>query len=362
MLDYHIRQAKDSLWERAEVNALRVVPLDEASAIYGDRTAFPKKVSEKAVADTAKNLGLAMLFDGLHIPLRDTAYKSLTDRAKIGGTALPKLKRGDLADTLNACFALHNDQALLLIRDEKVSAVHSGDEKDYSILPIDELLTSVKAKLDERFSGNIFESGYTDHSITSAAWSLPDQKDDLLGAYSKTLQAQGKATSAAKLVPGIRFFTSDTGNASAKVAALLIGLQHPIHIGAMVSTEHRGQKKVADFSEKLDLLFAQFADSVTRLENLTTIYLDYPINAMKAVCKELSMPKKPALEAIAMFEMASGGGTATAHDIFFAMQEIMFICKTENAPASKMLRLEENLARALKLKWSNYDFAKEVSW
>jgi hypothetical protein len=227
MLDYHIRQAKDSVWERAEVNALRVVPLDETSEIYSDRTAFPKKVSEEAVADTAKNLGLAMLLDGLHIPLRDTAYKSLTDRAKVGGTALPKLKRSDLADTLNACFALHNDQALLLIRDEKVSAVHSGDEKDYSILPIDELLTSVKTKLDERFSGNIFESGYTDHSLTSAAWSLPDQKEDLLGAYSKTLQAQGKATSAAKLVPGIRFFTSDTGNASAKVAALLIGLQHP---------------------------------------------------------------------------------------------------------------------------------------
>jgi hypothetical protein len=362
MMNYHAEQTRCSQWERAEVNSLRAEPLDERSPLYGDMSAFALCVSEDAVKDTAKNLGLAIRLKGQHYPVRDTAYKSLLDRAKINGTALPKLSRDDLAHVLNACLALHRDNALLLVRGQKISAAHSGDEKDYSILPINELMEGLKAKLDERFPGNIFENGYSDHALTSAAWSLPGQKDDLLGAYHKTLAAQGKAVSVAKLVPGVRFSTSDTGVASAKVSALLLGLRYPIQIGGMVSTEHRGQSKTEDFQNSLDMLFAQFEDSVARLEKLTSVYLDYPVNAMTAVSRKLSMPKKAALEAVGMFEMAQGKEKATAHDVFMAMQEIMFMLKSENTPESKMLLLEEAMARALTLNWSQYDTAKAVGW
>lgn len=363
MMTYHAEQAKYSQWEREEVTSLHVEPLDESSPLFSDITAFAVGTSEDALKDTAKNLGLAIRLRGQHYPVRNTAYKSLLDRAKIGGNSLPKLRRQDFANTLNVCLATQkNAKALLLIRDQKVSAVHSGDEKDYSILSINELMEGIKCKLDERFPGSIFDSGYGDHALTSAAWSLPDQKDDLLGSYHKTLAAQGKAALVAKLMPGIRFSTSDTGYASAKVSALLLGLRYPIHIGGMVATEHRDQTKVGDFLSSLDMLFAQFEDSVARLEKLTTVFLDYPVNAMTAVCKKLSMPKKTALEAIAMFEMAYGGGTATAHDIFMAMQEIMFMLKSENTPESKMLLLEESMARALTLNWSHYDLAKAVGW
>jgi len=250
----------------------------------------------------------------------------------------------------------------MLFRDQKVTALHSGDEKDYSILPINELMDSLKASLDERFPGNTFDSGYSDHSLTSAVWLLPDQKEDLLGTYRKTLEAQGKTAMASKLIPGIRFSTSDTGVASAKVSALLLGLPCPINIGGTISTEHRGQKQVSDFQTSLDMLFAQFEDSVKRLEKLTAVYLDYPVNVMTAVCKYLTMPKKAALEAIGMFEVATGGGITTAHDIFMGMQEIMFICKTEKVPESKMLQLEESMARALTLNWIQYDTMKAINW
>lgn len=295
-------------------------------------------------------------------PLRMTAYKSLLDRAKIGGTALPKLGRDVLAETLNACLHLYSAEALLLIRDEKIAAVHSGDPSDYSVLPINELLSTLTRKLDERFPGAVFESGYTDHSCSSATWTLPGQKDDLLGAYAKVLKEQGKSAMAAKLMPGIRFMTSDTGVASAKVSALLTGLQYPIHIGGCIAVDHRHQKKVNDFENALDQLFAQFGDSVAKLEKLLDIELEYPVNAMTRICKKLSLPKKAAVEAIAMFEMSYGGGSATAHDVFMALQEIPFILKSQNTPESKMLVIEENMARALTLKWSDYDLAKAVSY
>ena len=176
------------------------------------------------------------------------------------------------------------------------------------------------------------------------------------------LEAEGKKALAAKLMPGIRFSTSDTGVASAKVSALLMGLQYPIHIGGMVAVEHRRQSKVPDFVDDLDMLFAQFGDSVAQLSKLLTIHLDYPINAMTAVCKKLAMPKKAAIAAIAMFETVNGDNPASAHDVFIAMQEIPFNLKVSGAPENKLLSLQENMARALTLRWSDYDLAKKVSW
>lgn len=362
MMNYHQKQEKNSQWERTEIYNLHVAPLDKGSPLYSQILSFAPDVSQCAIDDTTQNLGLAIKFQGQYYPVRMTAYKSLLDRAKIGGSALPKLEKQELANILNSCLHLHNSEALLLIRNEKVSAAHSGDERDYSILAIDRLLESIKSKLDERFPGNVFDYGYSDHSLSSASWSLPDQRDDLLGTYHKTLEAKGKLAIASKMMPGIRFSTSDTGISAAKIAAMIMGLQHPIHIGGIVSVEHRRNTKVKDFSQSLDMLFAQFCDSVTRLEKLLTINLDYPVNTMTRICKKLSLPKKAALEAIGMFEVAYGGGSATAHDVFMAMQEILFIMKSTHAPESKLLTLEESMARALTLRWNDYDLAKAVEY
>ena len=362
MLSYHEKIRTDSRWERTEVKNLEVAALDKASPLFNDTTSFDSSVSRDAIEDTAENLKLAIKVKDKFFPLRDTAYKSLLDRAKVGGSALPKLPREKLAELINSCLALHKDSALLLVRDEKVSAAHSGDTRDYSVLEIDQLLEGLQSKMDERFPGNQFSGGYVDHSITSASWTLPDQKTELLDTYTKLLAAEGKTAMAAKLMPGIRFSTSDTGVASAKVSALLVGLQYPIHIGGMISVEHRRQSKVPDFVECLDMLFAQFGDSVARLSGLLSIHLDHPVNAMTAICKRLALPKKAAMEAIDMFEMAIGEDSATAHDVFVAMQEIPFILKTQGTPESKLLALQENMARALTLKWRDYDYAREVKW
>ena len=362
MLSYHEQVRLNSRWERTEVKKLQVAALDKTSPLYEDTDSFDPSVSREAVEDTAENLKLAIKLRDKFFPLRDTAYKSLLDRAKIGGSALPKLSREKLADVINSCLALHKDSALILVRDEKVAATHSGDDRDYSILEIDQLLDGLQHKMDERFPDNQFTAGYVDHAITSASWTLPGQKDELLETYTKLLVAEGKSSMAARLMPGIRFSTSDTGMASAKVSALLFGTEYPIHIGGMIAVEHRRQSKVPDFVGSLDMLFAQFGDSVAKLAGLLTVHLDHPVNAMTAICKRLALPKKASLEAISIYEMAVGNEEATAHDVFMAMQEIPFILKTAGTPESKLLALQENMARALTFNWRDYDYAKEVKW
>ena len=362
MIHFHESLSKGTVWRRCKVKDLHVEPLDASSALCTTPSAFVPGTSEDAVADTVENLGLALRVGGDLYPLRTTAYKTLLDRAKISGTALPKLKKAELAAVLNACLAVHSSDALLLVRDEKVSATHSGDVRDYSVLPIDELLHTLEQKMDARFPGYHFVNGYCDHAYTSGCWTFPSQREDMLGTYAKALQTKGMGTMATKLVPGIRFLTSDTGVASAKVSAMLMGTQHPIHIGSCISVDHRLQRKVEDFDKELDQLFAQFCDSVSRLQTLLEIELQYPVNAMTRICKKFSLPKKEALEAIAMFQTSYGGGTATAHDVFMALQEIPWLMKLHNYPEAKMLTVEENMARALSIKWSEYDLAKAVSY
>ena len=362
MLDYHQEQSMNSRWIKSKVSDLEIQPLGKGSALSADLSAFAAGTTQDAVDDTADNLGLAMRVNGELFPMRMTAYKSLLDRAKIGGTALPKLSREVLAEVLNACLRLYSADALLLIRDEKVAAVHSGDAVDYSVLPVDELLATLKGKLDAQFNGNVFESGYCDHAMVSASWTMPNQKEDLIGTYAKLLSSLGKGTMSSKLMPGVRFMSSDTGVASAKVSALLMGTPYSIHIGSCIAVDHRHQSTVNDFNDALSQLFAQFQDSVGKLQKLLDIQLEYPVNAMTRICKKLSMPKKAAVEAIQMYELTYGGGPATAHDVFMAMQEIPYILRTEHAPESKLLALEENMARALTLRWSDYDLAKAVNY
>ena len=362
ILDCHEEQAKSSQWKRCQVKDLGIEPLSINSPLYNDIQEFSSGTSQEAVKDTAANLGLALRVEGELYPIRDTAYKTLLDRAKIGGSALPKLSRDILAQTLNACLHLSNSDALLLIRDEKVSAVHSGDETDYSVLPINELLKALKGKLDDRFPGNQFVSGYSDHSVTSGLWTMPNQKDDLMGTYVKTLETNGQKTLATKLMPGIRFMTSDTGVASAKIAAMFVGGQYPIAIGGCIAVDHRHKANIQDFEKSVDLLFAKFSDNVKKLEKLLDVWLDYPVNAMTRICKKLAMPKKAAIEAIEMYKMAYGGKGASAHEVYMAMQEILFTLKTQNTPESKLLSVEENLTRALSLDWYDYDRKGEVEY
>lgn len=184
----------------------------------------------------------------------------------------------------------------------------------------------------------------------------------MIGAYIKTLSAYNDKAKLDKIVPGVRFITSDTGVASAKVSALLLGGAYPIHIGGCVAVDHRHKTSIEDFDKALDQLFAQFGDSIKKLEYLLEVYLNYPVNAMIRVCKKLALPKKAALEAIDIFEKTYGGGVATAHDVFMAMQEILFTLKCEGTPQSKMLTVEENMARALTLDWTSFDLAKAVDY
>ena len=106
MLDYHKTLSKESNWHRCKVKDLHVEPLDASSVLCGNPAAFAAGISADAVADTVEKLGLALRVDGKVYPIRTTAYKTLLDRAKIGGTAPPDPGREGLCRPLRRCEGL----------------------------------------------------------------------------------------------------------------------------------------------------------------------------------------------------------------------------------------------------------------
>ena len=367
MFRYFNRQQTHSKWQTCPVPKLRLEPLDTETP--ANRADYAPDVSDDAIKDTAKGIGLAGFVTDpatntqVLYPIRKTAYKSMLDRAKLNGTVLPKLSRKTVARTLNECMRVHTKStALLLVRDEKICAFHSGKDGDYSILPTIELMDTMKEKMDERFPGFEFVGGYTDHATTVAEFTFPGQREALLKDYEQALTLERQKKKVAQVVPGIFFTTSDTGVEKARICARLTGLDYPVPIGRVLEVKHEGHCKISDFGTNMDMVFGKFKDTIEALKSLLNINISNPINVMKRMCKKLSVPRVPGREAIAMFEMTNGNDATTAHEIYYALQEVLYNMKVAKCSPSKIFEVEETLTGALSATWTNLDHPGKVDF
>ena len=78
-------------------------------------------------------------------PVRSCALKTVLERARISGHALNKVSKSVFAEILNYCMGVASGDSLIKVADEKVSAVHGGDPKDYTVM---EMLPLFKATND----------------------------------------------------------------------------------------------------------------------------------------------------------------------------------------------------------------------
>ena len=117
LFGYQQQVSSRSQWSHCAVNQLHVEPLNHNSSCYPALKEFAPGVSSEAVEDSFNNLGLAIRFDQKLYPVRETAYKSLLDRAKVSGSGLNKLTKTELAQVLNTFLSHFRSEALVLVRD-----------------------------------------------------------------------------------------------------------------------------------------------------------------------------------------------------------------------------------------------------
>jgi hypothetical protein len=312
--------------------------------------------------DTMENTNLLMMVNGQDYPVRSCAIKTILERARISGHALNKVSSDVFSQILNYCMNVASGQSLIKIADAKVSAVHGGDEKDYAVLEMVPLFQAVADFLNAEFPGNHFLTAHFDHTMAMAIWMLDGQSDELLDTYRHELAARNIKCSA--VTPALRFMTSDVGMSGANLyPILLIGSSHRVlPLGYPIKTEHKSGVDLQFFQSQLNLLYAKFREALESHVKLMDVEVRYPGNTLLGVLKRIGAPKKSSYEVLDGFLAGNGDTPCTAYELYMYMSDIIFNAQCEGASGSRISQLEEIVARAVHISWSDYDRPGDFKW
>ena len=349
---------------KAPSHSLQFKPLEKDSELGNlYMQLYQSNGSAEILVDTMENTSLLLSVNGADYPVRSCALKTILERARISGNALGKVSKSVLTQILNYCLDVATGDSLIKVADDKVSAVHGGDPSDYAVLEMLPMFQSVKDFLDDEFPGNSFLTANYDHSVVTAIWSLDGQANDLLDTYYQELAANG-LSGKVNVTPGLRVTTSDVGVSGANLYPILLNKRGDkiIPLGAPIKTEHSNGVNLDKFEAQLKLLYARFRETIEKHTKMMGIEIRYPKNTMLGVLKHIKAPKKASYEALDQFLALNGEQPCTAYELYLAMSEVIFLIQCEGASGVRIAQLEECIAKAVHVKWSEYDHPGDFKW
>ena len=177
--------------------------------------------------------------------------------------------------------------------------------------------------LQEEFEGCRYMAGFYEHDMVSAMWSIDES--GLLSAYSKELSLLGKT--AEDMIPMVRVTTSDTGTCGANIYPMLLNVKDgkSVNLGSPLKLVHKNGSTMADYDAQLKKLYAKYQLAIGKLTELLEVRIANPVNCMSEVMAKLAIPKKYQAEALDLFKAQYDVWSCTAHDIYFAISEILFM-------------------------------------
>ena len=349
---------ENSDWEKVKSSELRFYPIADghrASSMLEEK--LREKGKECVFKDTMEHTRLILKVRDELYPIRSCAIKTILERARVSGNALNKVQKTELAQILNYCMKVAGGDALLRFCEDKISAVHGGDASDYAVLKTPELFRRTVEYLQDNFSGYTFAGASYDHSIVTAVWSL-DNEEALLKEYKESLQTHGLPCDEIQL--GLRLTTSDTGQSGANLYPMIFfGSElRNIPLGSPLKLHHKNKADLARFDEQLNLLYAQYSKALGNMQSMMDVYVLHPINAMLGVMKRIGIPKKYATLIAEDYRLKRGDTACSAYEAYLQISEVIYLMQCDGAEGSKIVMMEENIARAVHLRWKDYDFAE----
>lgn len=355
-------QKETDVWKKCYTKEIKIHPLyNNPIGIPALRREMQLNCDNEVLEETmASNKGLIIEFPLEHrvyVPMRDIAFTSLCGRGHVSGNVLRKMTNDEFCNVINICLQQWDDFSLILMRDYKVSAIHSGDETDYSILNSYELVTALKNGIEKTFRNYRFDSAFLSHEMCSAEISLND--NNIMEIYKPYLLKMGyENTNTFK--PMIRFSTSDVAICGANIAPFLTNGRITVQVGTPLSLMHMRKSSVADFRENVNSIYALFQSSLKQIEKLDEIILNYPVDCFVGLCKKNGLANRYASEAIDAFEATKGKKTS-ALDLYMAMWEIIVTMQNMGEPENKIFSAQEKIARVLTMNIKTYDKRKDLN-
>lgn len=357
LLGFLHNRSQTSKWMRKPTKELRLVPIEkiqQTEAVIGDT---------EVLSDTEKNTQLMLKTKEAYYPVRDCAIKTILNRAGISGSGLNRLDKKNYARVINMCLQTAKGVSLIRVADNKISAIHGGDYCDYKILDTEAIFRETILHLEREFPGfrYIPESGSYDHTMVTAMWELTGQPE-LVRAYQEALEEH--RVSQKICAPALRLSTSDVAAKSVTLYPMLLceGNNQTLNLGHPIRLQHRGNSDIQKFRLQLQQLYTRYKDAVTNIMELLDIEIKYPVNCLIGIMKELRIGKKIGSRALELYVAQHGEGPATAHQLYYALNEAVFFAACNGVQGTRLLKLEEQITKALTYDWEQFDLFGTVSW
>ena len=192
------------------------------------------------------------------------------------------------------------------------------------------------------------------HSVMSAMWTLSGNQE-LLDTYRDALDRYG--VSKKNLTPALRLTTSDVAASGVNLYPMLLtdGNNRTLSLGSPITLAHRNHSTILDYRNNLKEVYARYQDATERLAALLEIEIHNPVNCLRLLMKKLKIKAAIRNEVVEMYVAQNGEQTCTAHDLYYAMNEAPFYAACQGFTGSQLLRMEENLTRALAMDWKEFD-------
>lgn len=353
---------KDSEWiegvrsSRLKINSFEPVETPILAASLG--------IDANVIFDTAENSKLYLKYGEDSYMVRDTAVKSLTETAKISGSALGRIPTFDLAEVLNRCLKAAKGDSIMLKRGDKVCACLSDS---YKIMPISELINITEKVLTEKFGELKFVRGENNYTYTTALWELPEVQDELLDKYDASVKQHSRSLHEHNFMPAVRFLTSDIGMYAASLfPEFRMKNGAYVRINSGIKVEHKsggGSDRLEVFESNAHTIFAKFCDLSKTMAAMANCCISYPLNALVGICKKASIPKRLASDAYEEIErFCAGGRSCYMDDIYLSIAGSVADAGMNGLSTQKQLALEESAAKILNYKWKDFDVAGVVTW
>lgn len=350
-------------WLISPVSRMKILTNTGSAADFKKQTG--SRASEECISECTKegtNLFLRFIteINGVKkrgtIPLRYTAVRSLLDRARISGLSITNeteeadihiLSLKDKTEIINKCLPLYEQQSKVLIRDEKISAIMSGQ---YAILGEKEIVWAVENGLEKDFPYYEFLNGYVSHESFRAEYALhaDEIEEDLMLLFDEF------ETGAESIKAKLGVFTSDIGSAAATIYAYLDVDGHSMSLGRAYSIKHIGNKTSADISKAVNKIYSMFKSRPDDLRALMETKIHNPSGCLRLIAREYKLPKKYAMsvaEELDSKELAS----CTAYEIFWYLNEIVKRFSDEKKDVFRTMLHQEAVAETIKLDFRRFD-------
>lgn len=369
MKAFFIKQEETDRWEVVYTKELETVAVPDNEILFhmGDnafaRTSerfgipvagFADDVDEEDIRSTMATTQMAVIVPGDHLqmyPLRYTAFPHIQKRAGVEGRSINNLerKRGQalaLAPEkrcafLNEGLSLYADRTNVLIRDGKVTAMMTGDENDYAVMPQIRLINIVENELAHQFAQHEFQSAEVNHEISFIKYSLHDDvlEKNLLNAVAST----GMLASEVKVA--LHLITSDVGLSAARLTPVVTVDGVVLPMGKANAVEHKGgEKAMSAFIDMAHVFLAKYRQNAENLKALMDVEIKHPSDCLQHVFERLNLSGYAKALREAKEKLDQNFSSCTAFDIYYTLNEMVF----DTDEAAKASGKEPNLYASIK--------------